>query len=144
MLDLILLEYDEVESDDKKNGDDDGQPSLGKRKHLATPLLHVLKFFIQDTIYYIYVTNTHRFDKEVDTTNDHGCDVNQYKKNWTKASVPVAFFHLAWSDVNQPHCSYVDQVKSSTGLNIFCINGPSIYDVIQIWDPERPSPHVVL
>ena len=89
------------------------------------------------------VTNTHRFDKEVDTTNDHGCDVNQYKKNWTKASVPVAFFHLAWSDVNQPHCSYVDQVKSSTGLNIFCINGRSIYNVIQIWD-ERPSPHVVL
>ena len=51
MLDLILLENDEVESDDKKNWDDDGQPSLGKRKHLATPLLHPLKFFIQDTIY---------------------------------------------------------------------------------------------
>ena len=44
MLDLILLENDEVESDDKKNGDDDGQPGLGKRKHLATPLLHFLKF----------------------------------------------------------------------------------------------------
>ena len=51
MLDLILLENDEVGSDDKNNGDDDGQPSLGKRKQLATPLLHILKFFIQDTIY---------------------------------------------------------------------------------------------
>ena len=44
MLDLILLEYDEVESNDKKNGDDDGQPGLGKRKHLATPVLHFLEF----------------------------------------------------------------------------------------------------
>ena len=58
MLDLILLEYDEVESDDEKNGDDDGQPSLGKRKHLATPLLHPLKFFIQDAI---YKTNFHKY-----------------------------------------------------------------------------------
>ena len=54
MLDFILLEYDKVEGNYKKNGDDDGQPSLGKRKHLATPLLHVLKYLIQDTIYYIY------------------------------------------------------------------------------------------
>ena len=51
MLDLILLENDEVESNDKKNWDDDGQPGFGKRKHLATPLLHPLNFVIQDTIY---------------------------------------------------------------------------------------------
>ena len=44
MLDLILLENDEVESDDKKNWDDDGQPGFSKRKHLATPVLHFLKF----------------------------------------------------------------------------------------------------
>ena len=58
MLNPIILEYDEVESDDEKNGDDDGQPSLGKRKHLATPLLHILNFFIEDTIYY---TNFHKY-----------------------------------------------------------------------------------
>ena len=56
MLDLILLEYDEVEGNYKKNGDDDGQPGLGKRKDLATPLLHFLNFFIRDTIYYIYMS----------------------------------------------------------------------------------------
>ena len=55
MLDLILLENDEVESDNKKNGDDDRQPGLGKRKHLATPLLHILNFLFK-TPFIIYMS----------------------------------------------------------------------------------------